>query len=95
MHKYALAFLVVTIPLLPTTVRACGDCGCEDAPVVVHFKDGLTPNGPVTGDAGQAVSIEGGCPCAEAFGFRDYGPPRVVPPPAPMDTKQMVKRPSS
>jgi hypothetical protein len=97
MPKYAFALLAVTFALLPVSLRACGDCGCDDLPVVVHFKDGLTPNGPVTGDPGYAVTVEGnssGCGCNSAFGFRDYGPARVVPPPAPVDTKEM-KRPSS
>ena len=94
MHKCAFAVLVVTVLLLPTGLRAC-DCGCDDLPKVIHFKDGIAPNGPVTGDPGATAAVEGGCPCEEAFGFRDYGPARVTPPPAPVDTKQMVSHPSS
>ncbi len=93
MHQCALAFLAVTISLLPMALRA--SCGCDDPTPVIHFKDGLAPNGPVTGNAGQAVTVEGGCPCSQPFGFRDYGPAHVTPPPAPVDTKEMVKRPSS
>jgi hypothetical protein len=95
MNTYAFALLAVTLPFLPTGLRACGDCGCDDLPKVVHFKDGLAPNGPVTGDPGDAAALlnRGGCGCSE-FGFRDYGPPHVTPP-APVDTKQMVSRPSS
>jgi len=95
MHKYAFALLAMTIPFLPTGLRAGDDCGCDDLPKVIHFKDGIAPNGPVTADSAQAVTVEGGCPCEDKFGFRDYGPPRVVPPPAPVDTKQMVSRPGS
>ena len=95
MHKYAFALLAVTIPFLPMGARACGDCGCDDLPKVIHFKDGIAPNGPVTGDPGAAVTVEGasGCGCNSAFGFRDYGPAHVTPP--PVDTKQMVSHPSS
>ena len=79
MHKYAFALLAVTIPILPLSLKACD---CDDTPAgIVHYKDGLTPNGPVTGDAGQAASEEGGCTCSDHFAFRDYGPARVVAPP--------------
>ena len=88
MHKYAFALLAVTIPILPLSLRAC-DCGCHDLPVVIHFKDGIAPNGPVTAAPRQAVSVEGGCPGSALFGFRDYGPAHVTPPPA----EPPVKRP--
>jgi len=70
---------MVTILILPVSLRAC-DCG--DVPDgIVHFKDGLTPNGPVKGDGGQTASIEGGCSCSTPFSFHDYGPARVTEPP--------------
>ncbi len=86
MHKLAFALLAVTILTLPSTLRACD---CDDTPVVIHFKDGVPSLPAVTGDPAASAAVEGGCPCSEAFGFRDYGPARVVPPPAP------VKRPVS
>jgi len=89
MHKYAFALLAVTIPILPLSLRACD---CDDTPAgIVHYKDGLPPNGPVTSDPGQAGSAEGGCTCSESFSFRDYGPVRVAPPPP----VQPPPRPSS
>ena len=83
MHKYAFALLAVTIPILPLSLMAC-DCDDDNGPGIVHFKDGLTPNGPVKGDGGQTASDEGGCTCSAHFAFRDYGPAQVTPPPAPV-----------
>ena len=75
MHKYAIILSVVAILLLPLGLRAC-DCG-EDPQGLVHFKDGLTPNGPV-----DVTARPGGDECYSAdFIFHDYGPARVTPPP--------------
>ncbi len=70
-----------------------GGCGCSTPVKPIHFINGIPSNGPVTGDAAYAdPEGDDGCGCSTAFGFRDYGPARVVPPPAP-DTKEM--KPSS
>jgi hypothetical protein len=86
-----LVLLVGTALLLPLAAKAC-DCGCGcPNPPPVHFKDGIPSNGPVTGNPTYADAAY--YPCT--FGFRDYGPAKVVvPPPAP-DTKAMKPRPSS
>jgi hypothetical protein len=92
MKKYSLALLAAVV-FLPLGAKACDDCdcGCPNPPPV-HFKDGIPSNGPVTGNPGYGDAAAYGC----TFGFRDYGPARVVtpPPPAP-DTKDMKPRPSS
>jgi hypothetical protein len=80
-----------------TTSSTSEGCGCSTPKPLIHFKDGIPSNGPVTGDPSYA-DPEGndGCGCSKYFGFRDYGPAHtatVVTPP-PVDTKEM-KRPSS
>ncbi len=92
MKKSAIVLLVTTVLLLPVGLKACDDCDCGcPGPAPVHFKDGLTPNGPVTGDAVY------GDPSyySSTYGFRDYASTKtVVVPPPPVDTKEM-KHPSS
>jgi len=84
MRKYTLALLVVTILILPLSLRAC-DCN-DDIDVgsgIVHFKDSTTSSTPVGLDYGTGDN-EGGCTCASHYAFRDYGSARVVVPPAPV-----------
>ena len=81
MNKYTLALLVATFQILPLSLKAC-DCGDDGRVGIVHFKDGLTPNGPVPVDYGRG-DTEGGCSCSSSFAFRDYGPVHAAPPPAP------------
>jgi hypothetical protein len=88
MHKYAFAVLAMTVLTLPMSLRACD---CDDPPVVIHFTDGIPSNGPVTGDPGASAAVEGGCPCSESYAFRDYGPARATPPPAPAPVVQQTK----
>jgi hypothetical protein len=87
MKKHSLAWLVVTVLVLPASLRAC-DCGCDGPPKVVIFKDGLTPNGPVTAEARYGDTEY----YTTSFGFRDYGPARVAPPPV---APSPLRRPSS
>jgi hypothetical protein len=86
MHKYAFALLVVTILILPLSLRACDDevTGLG----VVHFKDGRSPLTIRVDYAGG--DTEG---YSSSFAFRDYGPPHAVAPPAP--AVQHLKGPSS
>jgi len=80
---------LLTVMFMPVALHAC-DCGCTCQPLF-HFKDGITPNGPVT-----AVAIYGDPELYKCgtFGFRDYGAAHVVVAPPPVDTKEM-KQPSS
>ena len=75
MHKYAFILLAVTMPLLSPSLRACDSC--DSGSGIVHFKDGLTPNGPV--DTGSSRGDTEGYSCIK-YPFRDYGPVRVAPP---------------
>jgi hypothetical protein len=94
MKILTIALLAVTFQLVPAVLHAC-DCGCGDevAPPV-HFKDGITPNGPCNTAAiyGDPSKYGDGCGCG-TFYYRDYGAAHVVTPP-PVDTKEM-KHPSS
>jgi len=87
MHKYALALLVVTIPILPLSLRACDDDVSGIG--IVHFKDGPAPIGPIP------VCARLGDPsyykCSAFFVFRDYGAARTPTPPAPMPVIQQRK----
>jgi len=74
MHKYAFILLAVTMPLLSPSLRACDSC--DSGSGIVHFKDGLTPNGPVD-TTYRPGDTEGYC---TKYTFRDYGPVRVTPP---------------
>jgi len=79
--------VVVTSPSTDSS-----DCGCSTPKPLVHFKDGIPSNGPVTATAAYGDPEGNGCGCSSEFGFRDYGPAKVViPPPAPMP----VKKPAS
>jgi hypothetical protein len=81
MRKYSFAFLVVTILILPLSLRACDDDAIElPGTGIVHFKDGLTPTSPIELGYGTGDN-EGYSP---SFYFRDYGPARIVEPPAPV-----------
>ncbi len=81
--------------VVTTTVSSdSGICTCSTPVAPIHFKDGLTPNGPVTSEAVYGDPEGDSCGCAQSFGFRDYGPAHVVVPPLPVDTKEM-KHPSS
>jgi hypothetical protein len=85
MKKYCLGSLVAIVLFSPAGLWAC-DCGDDAPPAIVHFKDGLAPNGPVCGcdcSRGDASAY------SDSFGFRDYGPVHITPPPAP------PKRPTS
>jgi hypothetical protein len=83
-----IAFLAVAFQLVPVTLYAC-DCGCTCQPLF-RFKDGIAPNGPVTGNPASASSEY----YTTGYGFHDYGPARaIVTPPPPVDTKEM--KPSS
>jgi hypothetical protein len=86
------AIALIAMMFLPVSAQAC-DCGCTCQPLF-HFKDGISPNGPSNTEAIYAdpAHYGHGCGC-DVFGFRDYGPARVVTPP-PVDTKAMV-HPSS
>ena len=86
MYKYAFALLVVTILNLPLSLRAC-DCGYR--PVFIHFKDGLTPNGPV--DVEARLGDPSYYKCGAFFVFHDYGPARAPEPPAPTPVVQHRK----
>jgi hypothetical protein len=86
MKKYGLSLLVAIILLSPVGLWACD---CDDATPVIHFKDGLTPNGPVSDETGSTNTGHCNC-CAESYYFRDYGPAHVAPP-----VVQSTKRPSS
>lgn len=80
--------------VVKTTVSSdSGICTCSNPTPPIRFKDGLTPNGPVTAEPAYGDPEGDGCGCAQSFGFRDYGPAHVVVPP-PVDTKEM-KHPSS
>jgi hypothetical protein len=68
------------------------DCGCSTPKPLIHFKDGIPSNGPVTADAAYADPEGNGCGCSSEFGFRDYGPARA---PEPAPTPAPVKRPNS
>ena len=84
-----IALLAVTFQLVPAVLHAC-DCGCGDTnPPPVHFKDGITPNGP----SNTAAIYGDPSNWNESYYFRDYGAAHVVTPP-PVDTKEM-KHPSS
>jgi len=89
--------LLAVVFLMPAVLHACDDCGCTCQPLV-HFKDGITPNGPSNTEAIYAdpAHYGKGCGCEE-FYFRDYGAAHVVTPPPPVDTKDMksVRQPSS
>ena len=81
MRKYAFALLVVTILILPLSLRACDDDAIDlPGTGIVHFKDSTTSSTPVGLDYG-AGDTEGYYP---SFTYRDYGPARVVVPPAPV-----------
>ncbi len=73
MHKYAFMLVAVAILALSTSLRACDSC--DSGSGIVHFKDGLTPNGPV--DTGYS---RGDTESSGRYIFRDYGPVRVAPP---------------
>lgn len=79
MNKFTQILLVAGVFFAPVVVRACG---CDDGPPpIVHFKDGLTPNGPVCG-----CGCSTGDPSAysnDFFAFADYGSSHAAPPPAP------------
>ena len=89
MLKRTFALLTVTILISPLSLRACDD-KYADLPGYFHFKDGITPNGPIPVEArlGDPSYYR---PCS-FFVFRDYGAARVVVPPAPAPA---VRRPSS
>lgn len=86
MNKYTLGLLVAAVFSFSASLRACDDT----PPGIVHFKDGLTPNGPVCdcGCGGNDPSAYSG----DYFNYRDYGPAHVTPPPAPYTPP---KRPNS
>ena len=95
MKILTIALLAVTFQLVPAVLHAC-DCGCgDDVAPPVHFKDGITPNGPCNTAAiyGDPSKYGDGCGCG-TFYYRDYGAAHVVTPPPPVDTKEM-KHPSS
>ena len=82
MLKYTFPLLAVTILTLPLSLRACDD-DSDNLPVVVHFKDGPAPIKPpivVDADLGDPAHYR----CGSFFVYRDYGPARVVVPPAPL-----------
>jgi hypothetical protein len=89
MNKYVFGLLAAIVLCAPVGLRACDCENPSESPVLwVHFKDGLTPNGPV--DTSYSASSRGeGCTCDKDFQYRDYGPAHVAPAPEP------VKRPSS
>jgi hypothetical protein len=84
MKIITLGLLMTGILLAPTAVRACG-CD-DDSPGIVHFKDGLTPNG-APGDCGCGCKYGAAYGDASSYGdhfqYRDYGPSHAAPPPAP------------
>jgi hypothetical protein len=86
MYKYAFILLAVTIPVLSPSLRACDDDNDNGDLKIVHFKDGLTPNGPVDTESRRG-DTEG---YSTDFVYRDYGPARVAPP-----VEQPVSRPTS
>jgi hypothetical protein len=95
MKTLAIALLAVTFQFVPAVLHAC-DCGCgDDVAPPVHFKDGITPNGPAGVQAvyGDPSRYGDGCGCS-TFYYRDYGAAHAPVPPPPVDTKEM-KHPSS
>jgi hypothetical protein len=84
MLKYSFALLGMTIFILPAGLMACDDD--ESRPVYVHFKDGPAPiNPPIVVDA--EVGDPAHYKCGSFYVYRDYGPARVVVPPAPLPTR--------
>jgi hypothetical protein len=79
MKKYGVGIVAAVILISPIRVMAC-DCD-DHTSSITHFKDGLSPNGPVTA---EAASVDpAGCGCGpDDVHFHDYGPAHVTPPPA-------------